>query len=244
MSKTCLFWQPAGIGDIFFLQKAAKHFISLGYDVVWPVIPQFSYIKNYIEGIQFVSPTDDFVGSKYYETTEPVITDEFLYFPLNVSHHHVSGTPMKTKYPLFSKFGFDITSDNWKDHLQFKRNDYREQRCKRILGIEDGEEFVFVNDIFASPPDLYRREMNIPQTVKTVYHKPEHVGEFNLFDMCWVLENAKEIHTVETSLCYLVEKLETKGELFMYSRKIYGRNQHPSFDYVSHIYNKKWNYIL
>ena len=60
MSKICLIRQPAGIGDIFFLQKIAKHYLSLGYEILWPVISQFSYIKNYIkvDGITFVDEND------------------------------------------------------------------------------------------------------------------------------------------------------------------------------------------
>jgi hypothetical protein len=46
MSKICLIRQPAGIGDIFFTQKIAKDLISKGYEVWWPVIQQFEFIKN------------------------------------------------------------------------------------------------------------------------------------------------------------------------------------------------------
>jgi len=49
MSKICLIRQPAGIGDIFFCQKIAKDCITKGYEVWWPVIPQFEFIKDYVK---------------------------------------------------------------------------------------------------------------------------------------------------------------------------------------------------
>lgn len=242
--KNCLFWQPAGMGDILFLQKAARHLISKGYNIIWPVIPQFEYVSDYIKEINFVSLNKHFVGFEHYGKSEIIQTEDFVYVPLNHSHYHFPGGPMKTKYSLFSKLGFDISSEDWIDYVDIQRDEEKEDACRKILGIEKNEDFIFVNDLFASPPDLYKREMNIETNVKIVYHKPEHINQFTVFDLCWVLENAKEIHTVETSLCYLIEKVNTQGSLHMYSRKINGRNQHPNFDYVNHIYKKNWNYNL
>jgi hypothetical protein len=49
MDKTCIIYQPAGIGDVFFTQKISKHMIENGYDVIWPVIKEILWIKDYIE---------------------------------------------------------------------------------------------------------------------------------------------------------------------------------------------------
>jgi hypothetical protein len=58
-----------------------------------------------------------------------------------------------------------------------------------------------------------------------------------------LFENAKEIHTVETSFCYLIEKLNTTDKLFMYSRTKPGNKPNADFSYIDHIYNKKWETI-
>ena len=47
--KPCLIKQPAGIGDIFFCQKIARYMMHHGYDVIWPVLPSISWIKDYIK---------------------------------------------------------------------------------------------------------------------------------------------------------------------------------------------------
>ena len=99
--------------------------------------------------------------------------------------------------------------------------------------------------MFGSPPDVVYRDVNITSSnLNIIHHKPEHINMFNIFDLCSVIENAEEIHTVETSLCYLIEKLNTNAKLYMYSRKINGRLQNPDFSYVDHIYKKNWSYIL
>jgi len=58
------------------------------------------------------------------------------------------------------------------------------------------------------------------------------------------LDNAKEIHTVETSFCYLIEKLNTTNNLHMYSRKINGVSRFNDFSYIDHIYKRKWSAIV
>lgn len=242
--KVVLFNQRAGLGDIFFLQKAAKFFKNNGFEVIWPIIPEFMFIKNYIDDIKFVDCTSSFPYSNYYGSSKPLFTDNFVYVPFDESHFMFGVSSMKGKYTLLRYMGFDIDSENWKDYFTFKRYPDREEECKKILQIND-EDFIFVNNMFASPPDIVYRDVNIDTSnLKIITHKLEHIKMFNPFDLCWVLENAKQIHTVETSLCYLIEKLETKGKLHMYSRKIHGRLQNPDFSYVDHIYKKDWNYIL
>ena len=244
MNKQVLFNQPAGIGDIFFLQKAARFFIDKGYEVTWPVIPEFLYVKDYIKGINFVDLKSEFPNKNIYKSQYAINDENFIYIPFDGCHMRFGVPPMKAKYMLLQFMQFNVDHTNWKDYLKFERHQEREMRCKNILGIKN-EPFIFINNMFASPPDMVYREVNITNpNIKVVCHKPEHIHMFNVFDLCWVIENALEIHTVETSLCYLVEKLDTKGKLNMYSRKVNGRLQNPDFSYVDHIYSKDWNYIL
>lgn len=235
MIKTALIHQPAGLGDIFFLQKAARHLISVGYDVIWPIIPQFMYIKDYIPDIIFVNQEEDFPYKNVYGKSSPIYDDKFLYLPFSIEY-------MKFKYGLMKPIDNTVTAENWKTYFKFNRNNQREDNCRKIFGIEETERFIFANNIFGSPPNILERDMVITTDLKIVFHLPEHINMFNLFDFCWILENAEEIHTVETSMCYLIETLNTKGKLNMYSRKIHGRQQHDDFSYVRGIYNKDWTY--
>jgi hypothetical protein len=234
--KTCLIKQPAGLGDIFFLQKVASHFISNGYHVVWPVLDIYSWVIPYIErdGITFCSDKDDFPYKKYYNQKNLIIKEDFTFLPLECADQILGIPPMKAKYPLVH-----LSSDGWQEHFNFKRNKRRELFLKAKLGLREKDEFVFVNDMLGSPPSVFHRPMNIPDDYKVVRNS----FDFQPFDYCWVLENAKEIHTVETCFCYMIEKLNTTDKLFMYSRMVGGKQQHADFSYVDFIYGKNWETI-
>ena len=236
--------QPAGIGDIFFLQKGIDSIISNGWNVVWPVNKHFSYLNDYIkkDNLTFYNIEDDYpfkedIDFKKNIPIEFIKNDNIVkYIPLDHAQHINGISFMKAKYALLG-----ISSEDWKNSFIFSRNENRENKLKQKYNIEDGQDFIFVNNIFASPPDTIIRDMEISSNMKVIYNNGEPC---HIFDYCWIIENAKELHLVESAFCYLVEKLNTTDKLFMYSRKIHGRPQHQNFDYVSHIYKKNWNKIL
>ena len=236
--------QPAGIGDIFFLQKGIDSIISDGWNVIWPVNKHFSYLNDYIkkDNLTFYNIEDDYPFKKDIDFKKN-IPIEFIkndntvkYIPLDHAQHINGISFMKAKYALLG-----ISSEDWKNSFIFSRNENRENKLKQKYNIEDGQDFIFVNNIFASPPDTIIRDMEISSNMKVIYNdgKPCHI-----FDYCWIIENAKELHLVESAFCYLVEVLDTNAKLFMYSRIINGRPQHNNFDYVDHVYKKNWFKIL
>jgi hypothetical protein len=240
MDKFCLIKQPAGLGDIFFLQKAASHLIENGYQIIWPVADHYSWLGNYIKrkGISFVKESDDFPYKEYYHHESLIITENFIFLPFECADRILQTLPMKAKYPLVY-----MSSENWQDHFHFKRNKKREQKLKKHLGLKDGEDFIFVNDMLGSPPDIYHRPMDIHTELKIARNDMKLFDDFHPLDYCWILENAKEIHTVETCFCYLAEKLVTTDKLFMYSRMVNDRPQNKDFSYIDFVYKKNWKTI-
>jgi hypothetical protein len=55
MEKICLIYQPCGLGDIFFLQKICKLYIEKGYRIIYPVVYEYEWLNDYIDGIEFIS---------------------------------------------------------------------------------------------------------------------------------------------------------------------------------------------
>lgn len=51
--KICQIRQPAGIGDIFFTQKIAHHYVDKYYKEIWPVRSDLLWIHDYL-----ISPGD------------------------------------------------------------------------------------------------------------------------------------------------------------------------------------------
>jgi len=250
--KTALIRQPAGLGDIFYLQKAAKVLVKNNYKVIWPLAKGYVYIKDYIasENIEYWDETEDFPYKEMYGHNNilklhPKNQEETIFIPFQDADRIMGNVPMKSKYPLVG-----VSDNDWQQHFVFTRNVDREARLKEYYGLKDGDEFIFINNSFGSPPDIFTREVNITDsTTKQIKIDPTKLNYDNgdpihLFDYCWILEHAKEIHTVETSFCYLIEKLNTTDKLYMYSRKINGRSRFNDFSYIDHIYKRKWSTIL
>lgn len=246
-STVLLINQPAGLGDIFFLQKVVKYFSGVGIPVIWPIEDHFMYLQDYISHpyIAYYSKTENFPYKKIYELNSilPILyhDDEtkknVAYMPFVHAEYTMLNRPnfesaMKCKYDFAQ-----ISRNGWQNYFTFTRNYEREHQLREHYKIKENEEFIFVNDLFASPPNMLRRNIKINTDIRIVYNdgSPCHV-----FDFCWIFEHAKQIHTIESAFCYIIEKLNTTNELFMYSRKVNDRQQHPNFNYIEGIHEKSW----
>ena len=235
MSKICLIRQPAGIGDIFFTQKIVKSYISQGYTVIWPVISQFEFIKDYIKDdrIIFVNENADFLHKNIYNEgySKPmVINVNDVYLPIqHFDRHFPNDSVMHAKYKMM-----DMDSSDWVNYFEFERNLEREQKLIDHYGAQD-KEFVFVNRMYGSPPDS-KPCIHMGQFENSI--EMEYLGWDNLFDWIGLLLKAKHIYTVETSILYIISKLGLKNVT------VYSRHNPPNFHQVEHIFDKDLTYIL
>lgn len=241
MEKNCLIRQPAGLGDIFFCQKIADQLLSKNYKIIWPIIEPFKWLPEYIKkpGISYPLVTDNFKYKHLYrKETPPIYKHNFLYLPLeSASQWAKADTFMEAKYTLVGG-----NSTNWKDHFILYRNKEREQKLNDYFNIEvtNGvcKQFNLVNRNFASPPDI-QKNLNIKPRNNNQTIEVDFLGWDNIFDWCDLIELADEVHTVETSFCYIIEKIRTTGKLYLYPRN----KQHDNYDYIKNVFTKNWNYV-
>jgi hypothetical protein len=235
MSKTCLIRQPAGLGDIFFLQKIAKHYISEGYDILWPVISEFEFVKDYIkvEGISFVNENDDFPFKNVYLQggSNPIqIDDSLLYLPIqNFDRNYPNKSVMYSKY---NTLGMDY--HDWSNFFEFERNFQKENELIQLLNITNSE-YNFVNRQFGSPPNSQNciHMGNYENSIEMTY-----IDGFSIFDWIGIMLNAKHIYTAETSLLYLLTKLNLNNVT------VYSKHNPPNYFHVSELFPKNWDYTL
>lgn len=235
MSKNCLIKQPAGIGDIFFLQKVAKKYINDGYNVYWPVINEYLFLKDYIkvDKLNFVSESEDFPMKSIYpsELKSPHIVDENnIFLPIkNFDQNYPSESVMYSKYKVL---GLDYS--DWKDFFQFERNLEKEESLLKVLGLE-GKKFNLVNRLFGSPPNMKKciHMGDYPDSFEMTL-----VEGYNLFDWIGVFLSADHIYTVETSIMYLITKLSLKNVT------VFSKFDKPTYFHVSDLFDKDLNYIL
>jgi hypothetical protein len=108
---------------------------------------------------------------------------------------------MDAKYKLV---GLDY--DDWADYFKFERNIEKENNLYyNILGLEDGSEYSFISKNYGSPPDMQQLNISSNNSLKEINMVP--IDGFTLFDWCKVIENASEIKTVDSSINFIIDKL-------------------------------------
>lgn len=137
---------------------------------------------------------------------------------------------MKSKYMLF-----DMDWKYWKEYAMWRRNSSKEIQLAKDLGIQPNEKFVLVNNTFKNDCS---GKINIPiEGGRIIEMKP--TPGYSLFDWAYVISIASEIHTVSSSIIYLLEMLKLKANnISIYIRRPQEDN-HDNYSYLlqRHNYN-------
>jgi len=203
--KLCLIKQPAGIGDIFFCQKIAKAMMSQGYQIIWPLRPDIVWIRDYITDIYFPSVNDSFPGKDIFDNAAGCVIEENGAFISTATADitHSDGKIMSSKY---SMIGLDY--DDWQDYFHFDRNlDKENELYYNVLGLTDDAEFIFINNLYNT--DIKNSNLFSENNFDLPVVELKIIDGFTLFDWCKVLERAKKIHTINTSINYIIEVIDT-----------------------------------
>ena len=70
----------------------------------------------------------------------------------------------------------------------------------------------------------------------------EFYPNIHLFDWISIALNAEEIHTIETSLCYILEKMNIKN-VNVYSKYTVNNDSVDDFGYIKDNYDTSWVYV-
>jgi hypothetical protein len=198
--------QPAGLGDILFLQKIAHKFRNSGKDVIWPVTKQYISIKEYIPYFNFVNVDDTFLyKDRYLTCPHNSISDGIIC--TDGAQQNGCGI-MTSKYKLI-----DLDYNDWYEYLIFERNKMKESELYYdILGLKDDSSYTVYNTTIGSHGHESIWDIGKPQTDNIIEIK--QIDGFSVFDWCKVLEKAAEFYIMETCFCYLIEILNTKEKKY------------------------------
>lgn len=214
--------QYFGIGDIIFSMQIANELIDQGYKVLWPVKAE------YVESLNKAYPNVTFVDYKRFSVNYDMKADRIeggmRVIPLRWTYDIQK---VEFKHCMRSKYDFmGMDWETWRN-AEFKRDLDKEARLFRELGLTFGEPYTLINETFCTDSTGKRP---IQAEGKTVLMK-ERSG-YSLFDWCTVIEKAAAIHTVSTSIIYLMEMLELRAEkVYIYIRKP-NENSHENYDYL------------
>tara|TARA_Y100000992_G_scaffold127179_1_gene83479 strand:- start:9 stop:557 length:549 start_codon:yes stop_codon:yes gene_type:complete len=155
--------------------------------------------------------TDDFpMKDIYFRGAGAVVEENGAFISLATADMtHNDGKIMSSKY---ATVGIDYS--DWKDYFKFKRNFAKEDELYyNTLGLTDDSEFVFINNLYNTDirdSELLSSENYDLPAVELKIHKG-----FTLFDWCKVLEKAKSVYTINTSINYLIDVLDTTYERYV-----------------------------
>lgn len=239
MNKICLIKQPAGLGDIFFAQKIAKIILQnkLADKVIWPVIKEYTYLSDYLidEKIEYLNQENNFPHKNIYmsHNKEIINNDELLYIPLQTADSVIRDCPiLQAKYKFY---GLDY--HDWVNYFDFKRDKERENHLENYLKIKGP--YILINNNYGSKDYAYLKNNRGITLKKDNCVYMTYFGFDNVFDWIGIIEQASEIHTVDTVWCYLMNKMGIKNVT------VYSRKPDPYFfRYVEGIFDPDWTYKL
>ncbi len=210
------------LGDAIWAQQLIKE-LSNGKPIVWGTEAQF------VEGLQRAYPDVFWIDVK-------ALNPDYQHFLLDIIIGGVrvipighSNTIMKVPYSQVMRAKYDMYGLDWQTwrNTMYKRDVARETKLYKLLGIEG--EYNLINTRFRSNesgvvPVIV--DNGLPNIIMDNYEG------FSLFDWSYVIENATNIHTVGSSINYILELLDLKAkEIHLYKREP-DEKDFKNYDYI------------
>jgi len=214
-SKTYWIDQPGCLGDLLFTAKIG-HELSRRGQVVWPI-----YQHMWDNGINRLITNTNYVP----QGIQPTADSEII---------KLSDESMDTKYT-----SVEIDQQDYKYHIKYRRDDSIEQSLRAAFGIRPGEPFVLFNDEYSFNKRHAGVELLIPKDYDGKIVKMSVIPNVTIFDWCWLLENAEQIHTVDTSINYVIETLD------LHATRLVLHPRHPTYTRktIGHFFDVQWEWI-
>ena len=211
-------YQPGRLGDIIYVMAIAQRLQANGHKVIFPIHEKYKNIAPHFPDINFVSSEEKiqkprfilplWYGKQIDKNPDNLMTNKYKMYNLNLSGNGI----------------LDPCND-WRK-VKFKR--FQEKEDKLFKEKVKTKRYILRNERSNSG------KIEIP--IKTDLEIVDMDMSGSLIDWSKIIENAEEIHTVHTSLIYLVDLLKTTTKLFIYKRNAENVK-------VSHLLQKRWKEI-
>lgn len=200
--------QYFGVGDCIFSMTLVKR-IANGNKIIWPVLPHF------VDGLQRAYPSITWIDvngcgfdlnrMEQYEVVHPVY-GECVVLPIRFAGDILKLPYREVMAARYKLYGIDW--QEWRMKAMWQRDSKKEKALRKIVGKGD----IVVNRFFRSDSSGCAQIDAKGIEMSSIYG-------FSIFDWCGIWEEAKEIHTVSTSIIYLLELLPITAEIHLYLRR-------------------------
>jgi hypothetical protein len=135
-------------------------------------------------------------------------------------------------------FQAKVNPEYMRTKFYFERDHEREDAFYKKMGLE-GQDYIFVHN----EPDRHRE--NIVQSPYKVFNPDVKISPFNIFDYLKILENAKEIHCINSGWPWVVElfKIGSHKTNFMHCPKSLYNDYYPP-DNIKMVFTENiWTFL-
>jgi hypothetical protein len=221
--------QYFGLGDILFIEPIYKYLNSdLGLRVIAPIQDQYLWIKDHIKYVDFVGISEfnmDYERFDFglFKSTTGEISEDTAYLPLRFSDQifrdlrpHDSSA---SRYWMTDKYSVLGLNYNLWRNISLERNLEKEEQLKSIvLNDLEGSEYDFCNSFYQNSLNInLDLESKVKRDVPVI--SMSKIDGYTMVDWSGVIEGAKRVHTVSTSLLYMIQAIYQEGkEYHLYPR--------------------------
>jgi len=229
INKKILIDQPGYLGDIIFVMAIAQKYANEGCIVDFPMFDEYldAPIQKHFPTIN-IFPISQFPNYSKYHQINAVEDEIYFCLPLRASASRVSYPHMRDKYEYLG-----LNYNMWRDIIIIR--DYcREKELFELLEINENEKYNLINENHSK--NFIKTPILLKNDYKNIYMKK--INGYSIFDWIGVMEKAQSIHTVGTSIIFIMDVIKTMpNEMHIYKR--HGLNDHSPYDYLL---NKKYIY--
>jgi len=197
-----LIQQPGKIGDIICVAPIAKHYHDKGFEVEWELPKQYHHLMSYFP---YVIPVEKGEGD-YTKTID-------LSFGLNTkSPTNIIWNKRKPSLESFVSLKYELAGVPIGElrTLDYTRNTQNENQLFDQVLESYGAGYILVHD-----QSDYGTAIIVESIYPIVYF--EKMEGISIFDWRLVIEQAKEVHCIDSSLCNFVDAINPeKPKLFYY----------------------------
>lgn len=216
--KTIKVDQPAGIGDILWIQKIT-HKISKEYKVFHPVKDEIEWMIDYMPNL-----------CKYSQV--PSECDEVL---------KLDGIPLPSPDSKVMEAKYQAVNVSWDDYLDFIHIDRNYTKEEELFSkIYPGKPYRLICPNYGTPKNRTStgtHSINIPHSDTLENIEITNIEGYTLFDWIKIIQEADEIYTTDTCILFLIELYKCKASEFIcYPRNNCSRN-------VEYFLKKNWRFI-
>ena len=192
-----------GAGDVIFEQTLVRY-LAKNTQIIWPVEPHM------VEGFNRAYPDIAFVDrTKFnidYERKDDYIQYSIRYLPLRWADQILKVPYRKCMSAKYELYGMDYNL--WRQQAMWVRDREKEEELFQLLGCANTE-YNLVNTFFGTNSQM--QVLIAPVNgLKNIEMKT--ISGYSLFDWAKVIENATEIHVVNSAILFLLELLNLKAK--------------------------------